>query len=408
MKEFLKWINDSKVNQLDADTEKMLLSLRKKLARDRWKRAQRAISASNMMARLKGEKINLKKKETPNASTEQMVAHLRRQVARYRWKRAIAKVLVGVRLSHPYVPIYDGLEQEPALQRGDNRFVNMKEFVDDALEKQPRYFREGSVMNNLIESGIEVVWFSDLTQSDVVYGIMCNRQQKKVNVVFRGTVNSHNWLMNMKYCMTKLLNPIKEKYPGKNDVLDLHTGFSLYMTRRRKDTGLSKVQEIFEKVDAIGREMAPDGDYNLGITGHSLGGALATLLGFYAASSEQFAHLKTVRVFTYAAPRVGASSFLHAYQHLERTGKIRHARFSCTNDLVPLVPFCNFDGFQPWKWQYYKHVGMRVQLHGVGRVGKWRLQRALDVTYPHQHDWISEIKRVLKNSIFANLNTLAG
>ena len=32
-------------------------------------------------------------------------------------------------------------------------------------------------------------------------------------------------------------------------------------------------------------------------------------------------------------------SFLHAYQHLERIGKIRHARFSCTHDLVPVVPF---------------------------------------------------------------------
>ena len=26
-------------------------------------------------------------------------------------------------------------------------------------------------MNNLVESGIQVVWFSDMTQSDVVYGI---------------------------------------------------------------------------------------------------------------------------------------------------------------------------------------------------------------------------------------------
>ena len=52
-------------------------------------------------------------------------------------------------------------------------------------------------MNNLIESGIEVVWFSDMTQSDVVYGICVQRKEKRIMVVFRGTVNSHNWLTNI-------------------------------------------------------------------------------------------------------------------------------------------------------------------------------------------------------------------
>ena len=47
-------------------------------------------------------------------------------------------------------------------------------------------------MNNLIESGIEVVWFSDVTQLDVVYGMCVQREEKKITVVFRGTVNSHN------------------------------------------------------------------------------------------------------------------------------------------------------------------------------------------------------------------------
>lgn len=69
----------------------------------------------------------------------------------------------------------------------------------------------------------------------------------------------------------------------------------------------------------------------------------------------------------------------------------------------------NFDGFKPWQWQFYKHVGMRVQLHGVGRLAKWRLRNALDVTYPLYHDWISEMKRIfLSNNIFINMNTPAG
>lgn len=80
-------------------------------------------------------------------------------------------------------------------------------------------------------------------------------------------------------------------------------------------------------------------------------------------------------------------------------------RFSCTNDLVPLAPFCNF---KREDLQFYKHVGMRVQLHGVGRFGRWRLQKSMDVSYPLHFDLISQVKRVLMNSPLANLNTLHG
>lgn len=51
---------------------------------------------------------------------------------------------------------------------------------------------------------------------------------------------------------------------------------------------------------------------------------------------------------------------------------------------------------------------MRVQLHNTGRIGKWRLRNNLDVTYPLKQDWPSEIRRVLANNIFANLNTPKG
>ena len=68
---------------------------------------------------------------------------------------------------------------------------------------------------------------------------------------------------------------------------------------------MSKMDEIFEKVEQIGKELAPDGDYKLCITGHSLGGALATLCGFYCGAKPRFAHLSTIYIWTFAAPRVG-------------------------------------------------------------------------------------------------------
>lgn len=172
----------------------------------------------------------------------------------------------------------------------ENRFVDLNEMMSEVVRKQPKYFKQGSIMDNLIESGIEVAWFSDLTQNDVVYGVCCQRDEKKVTVVFRGTVNSHNWSvsnsnklvvalsgciltkrllallwiqMNLKFDTNEYRNPIKVDYPGRADEISLHSGFALYLLRKRKDTGLSKMQEIFEKVDAIGREMAPNGKYKL-------------------------------------------------------------------------------------------------------------------------------------------------
>ena len=129
--------------------------------------------------------------------------------------------------------------------------------------------------------------------------------------------------------------------------------------------------------------------------------------GFYAAASKQFANVRQVKVYTFASPLVGTTSFLQAYQHLERCGKLRHARFSCSGDMVPTVPFCNFDGFKFWNWKCYRHAGMKIRL-GAGPLTKWKLRRALDVTYPLKSDWFTQIRRMCLDNILVNLTTVSG
>ena len=140
--------------------------------------------------------------------------------------------------------------------------------MSEVMKAQPKYFRQGTVMNTLIESGMEVVWFSDMTQNDVVYGICVQREEKIVTVVFRGTVrfflsyilclddkqltppfvgrqvNAHNWNMNLRFKTNAYPNPVKQNYPGRADTISLQSGFALYLLRNRKDTGMSKLQEI--------------------------------------------------------------------------------------------------------------------------------------------------------------------
>lgn len=363
-----------------------------------------------------------------DVETENMISEMKRKVARDRWQRAICVVRLSYKLSGGERPSFENPPVIPG-RENQNRFVDMKAMMSEVMRAQPKYFRQGTVMNNLIESGIEVVWFSDMTQNDVVYGICVQREEKKVTVVFRGTVrfflccilclddkqltppfvgrqvNAHNWDMNLRFKSNPYPNPVKQNYPGRADTISIQSGFALYLLRNRKDTGMSKLQEIFDKVEEIGNELASDGKYQLSFTGHSLGGALATLCGFYFAARSRFAHLPTIYVWTFGSPRVGTQTFLDAWQHLERTGRIRHARFSVPQDGVPLMPFCNFETND---LEFYKHVGMRVHLHGVGTFGRWRLRRKLDVTYPLHHDWVSKVRRAFMNNILANLTTVSG
>lgn len=405
-------MHDSRQHQLDKTTSDTIRELRRKVARKRWKRAIHAVRLAVRLGKgNNNKKVDMKlvaqrSFRRKRSSFDALKGSLSDGVQNLRYAtrgtQAMASSMVWMHDQRAKIMEGLGLSED----KHQNSLVDesdVRDIVNDAFE-QPRFFREGSLMSNLIESSIEVVWFSDRHPNDVVYSICCNRRQKRVSVVFRGTVNSHNWLMNLKFFMTKHPNPIAEDYPGREETLGFHTGYSLYMTRQRKDDSLTKIEEIFQKIDRVGRELAADGDYNLSITGHSLGGGLATILAFYAATNQMFSKVKTIRVFTYAAPRVGCYGFAQAFQHLEREGKIRMARFSNTHDLIPLIPFHGMDRMG----RSYKHVGMHIRLLGISRISQYWLRQALDVTYPKDDGWWAQLQRSFWASLFMNLNSPAG
>ena len=63
----------------------------------------------------------------------------------------------------------------------------------------------------------------------MVYGICVCREERKVTVVFRGTVNAHNWKMNLKFDTNEYRNPVKQNYPDREDELSLHSGMLSYL-----------------------------------------------------------------------------------------------------------------------------------------------------------------------------------
>ncbi len=103
------------------------------------------------------------------------------------------------------------------------------------------------------------------------------------------------------------------------------------------------------------------------ITGHSLGGAMAT----YLTQELEFANYPNLKLFTFGSPRLGNRSYVEAF-------KTPHWRFVNCNDVIPHVP--------PSVAQY-KHHGQLCYINFYGNirtVNKW--QRFKDMLRAHWHD----------------------
>jgi hypothetical protein len=200
-----------------------------------------------------------------------------------------------------------------------------------------------------------IVWINDrMADHECVYIILLSRSTKRVTVVFRGTVTFNDNMKNKDSKSVADPNPIKEYYEGKLDKIETSRGYRDFLFLPRLDTGRTKFDEIADRVHEYGLELGGEG-YTLCVTGHSLGGALASLFGFRASCDKRFAQNgNAVRVFTYGTAFPGRISFAKAFQQQERAGKIMHARCTMDGDIVPLIRFA-------WQWDC-AHTGYEIQL----------------------------------------------
>ena len=143
-------------------------------------------------------------------------------------------------------------------------------------------------------------------------------------LAFRGTVSVTDWLRNLK--ITR-----REVPKGK-----VHSGFM---------EGLDAVWD--EKIEPVLRSAAGVGR-KIWITGHSLGGALATL-----AASRADEWLDISGVYTFGQPAVGNRRFAKLFN---RVFTDRFHRFINDRDIVTKIPPAPL----------YAHVGERVRFDGDG------------------------------------------
>ena len=193
----------------------------------------------------------------------------------------------------------------------------------------------------------ELLDFDDRITTDggLVYSIVKNKTNKRFTVGFRGTAGFKDILTDGKFAFKQT----PELFKKTEFKPTIHRGFASYLFDNRKevredgttvmrtrfDCIVASLKDSFEELDEDDRK-----NYDVCVTGHSLGGALANLLACKIAEIERdCSFFDKVLAMTFAAPVVGGQSYNEAFQALEKQGRLRYIRISNENDLIPTQPY---------------------------------------------------------------------
>jgi len=164
-------------------------------------------------------------------------------------------------------------------------------------------------------SGSRVVQALDESQA---FMVVANEQLKSTAIVFRGTDDGTDAIMDI----------IADKWSGTSVVCEgqgeVHLGFYTIFT--------ALLGDIIRSIKAV-----PD-DHTLYLSGHSLGGALASLTSMLI-SRDDPQMLSRVRTVTFAAPRVVSHSCASQYNKKFNY----HFAISKDGDRVPTLPPASWD-----------------------------------------------------------------
>jgi Lipase (class 3) len=189
-----------------------------------------------------------------------------------------------------------------------------------------------------------------------------SRTNCQIIVVFRGSVTVSDWLVNGKLYITSTANPLKQvstvTIPQSKNV-GMHSGFHSYLFGHRSKRAVkSKYDQILDHVRSL---LETYDGFSIMVSGHSLGGALATLCTFRMALEDDIT--KPITCITFASPRTGNAAFCRAFQELELQQKIVCLRVANKRDLITKHPdrlnvctFCCQDSI-------FRHVGIELKLY---------------------------------------------
>ncbi|WOL05772.1 hypothetical protein Cni_G14503 [Canna indica] len=185
---------------------------------------------------------------------------------------------------------------------------------------------------SFIKSDFEKICFLDNPSTDTQVAIWRDSLRRRLVVAFRGTEQS-KWkdLRTDLMLLPAGLNP--ERLCGDfNQEVQVHSGFlNAYDSVKNRIMALIKLSIGFESEDYL--ESVPT--WKVYVTGHSLGGALATLLALELSLSQMAKHGKiSVTMYNFGSPRVGNRRFAELYNE-----KVKDSwRIVNHRDIIPTVP----------------------------------------------------------------------
>eukprot|EP00804_Cyclotella_cryptica_P027055 CCRYP_013691-RA/>CCRYP_013691-RA protein AED:0.02 eAED:0.02 QI:277/1/1/1/0/0/2/199/604 len=193
------------------------------------------------------------------------------------------------------------------------------------------------------------------SNEELVYAIGVNPIEERITVVFRGSVTKVDYTTEAKIDMMHVPEPSGS---DRNDMIGIHQGFYEYLFRSKSGKP-SKYHEIMGHLQKLFRQ-DPNRlrHYKLYLTGHGLGGAIATLFGYYLASSSSNHQLPLpITVVSIASPRVGNVAFARSFTELESQAKLRHLRIANHKDPVTLRPISSSKHPLPLGTKYFSPLG---------------------------------------------------
>ena len=174
----------------------------------------------------------------------------------------------------------------------------------------------------------KVYKFYSVNSTDLQVGITLSKVHKRICVVFRGSESKYDWYYDLKFTKIKL-----------NDGIYVHSGFYEQLHKENMFNNLKN--DLIELL----KEYA---DYDLFITGHSLGAALSTLFGYELSKIIN----NFITIVSFASPRVGNSEFKKDFDLIPN---LKHYRITNDRDIVTAVPMLD-----------YHHVGINICLFKNG------------------------------------------
>jgi hypothetical protein len=163
------------------------------------------------------------------------------------------------------------------------------------------------------------------TTDKVRYFIATNDADKTHVIAVRGTSNVENTIVDIDYVLTA------DELLG----IELHKGFA------------QSTQNIYPELKAKLHK-----DYTIHITGHSLGGAVAVILGMYLDKQGY----TTGDIVTFGQPKLTNRTGVNTFQHLNII------RVDNLMDMVPTVPPFDASQIMNFKFDIFWHLGKEYVL----------------------------------------------